>query len=242
MVTVGGNYVALDIGNGKYALYAHVQPGSLRVKVGDRVKRGQVLALLGNSGNSTEPHVHFQIADGPTFLSSEGLPYAIDFQVAWQLRRRRKSAEDHVHAARANRGEGWYSDSKRARSLPLSWRYGSCVLSVLSMIAHAVSRLRLPLAQTSSVAPYSSPGVSAGSRRGEEGRPHRVDRLRPRPTQRVHGGGARLQAARLTTFLEDDGITLSDLNISDDGSIVTFSARRRAEYARDGIAMPIEQS
>src|SRR5207253_5277058 len=61
--------------------YAHVQPGSLRVKVGDRVKRGQVVALLGNSGNSTEPHVHFQIADGPTFLSSEGLPYVMDFEV-----------------------------------------------------------------------------------------------------------------------------------------------------------------
>ncbi|HEY4133295.1 MAG TPA: M23 family metallopeptidase [Gemmatimonadaceae bacterium] len=76
MVTVGGNHVALDIGGGHYALYAHVQPGSLRVKVGDHVKRGQVLALLGNTGNSTEPHVHFQIADGPTFLSSEGVPYA----------------------------------------------------------------------------------------------------------------------------------------------------------------------
>jgi biotin carboxyl carrier protein len=77
LITVGGNHVALDIGGGKYALYAHVQPGSLKVKVGDHVKRGQVLALLGNSGNSTEPHVHFQIADGPTFLSSEGLPYAM---------------------------------------------------------------------------------------------------------------------------------------------------------------------
>ncbi len=77
MITVGGNHVALDIGGGHYALYAHVQPGSLRVKVGDHVKRGQVLALLGNTGNSTEPHVHFQIADGPTFLSSEGLPYAL---------------------------------------------------------------------------------------------------------------------------------------------------------------------
>jgi murein DD-endopeptidase MepM/ murein hydrolase activator NlpD len=76
--TVGGNFVGIDIGNGKYALYAHVQPHSLRVKVGDRVKRGQVIALLGNSGNSTEPHVHFQIADGPTFLSSEGLPYAME--------------------------------------------------------------------------------------------------------------------------------------------------------------------
>jgi len=81
MVTVGGNHVAIDIGHGRYALYAHVQPGSLRVKVGDHVKRGQVVALLGNSGNSTEPHVHFQIADGPTFLSSEGIPYATDFDV-----------------------------------------------------------------------------------------------------------------------------------------------------------------
>jgi hypothetical protein len=81
MTTVGGNYVAIDIGRGRYALYAHVQPGSLRVKVGDHVKRGQVVALLGNSGNSTEPHVHFQIADGPTFLSSEGIPYAMNFDV-----------------------------------------------------------------------------------------------------------------------------------------------------------------
>lgn len=81
MITVGGNHVALDIGGGKYALYAHVQPGSIRVKPGDRVKRGQVLALLGNSGNSTEPHLHFQIADGPTFLSSEGLPYSTAFDV-----------------------------------------------------------------------------------------------------------------------------------------------------------------
>jgi murein DD-endopeptidase MepM/ murein hydrolase activator NlpD len=81
LITVGGNFVGIDIGGGKYALYAHVQPGSLRVKVGDRVKRGQVIALLGNSGNSTEPHVHFQIADGPSFLAAEGLPYATDFEV-----------------------------------------------------------------------------------------------------------------------------------------------------------------
>jgi len=81
LITVGGNFVGIDIGGGTYALYAHVQPGSLRVKVGDRVKRGQVIALLGNSGNSTEPHVHFQIADGPSFLAAEGLPYAADFDV-----------------------------------------------------------------------------------------------------------------------------------------------------------------
>ncbi|MEP6491352.1 MAG: M23 family metallopeptidase [bacterium] len=81
LVTVGGNFVGIDIGQEKYALYAHVQPGSLRVKVGDHVKRGQVVALLGNSGNSTEPHVHFQIADAPNFLASEGVPYAMSFDV-----------------------------------------------------------------------------------------------------------------------------------------------------------------
>lgn len=76
--TVGGNYVVLALGGDQYAVYAHLQPGSLRVKVGDRVKRGQVLGLLGNSGNSTEPHLHFHVCDGPTPLTSEGLPYVLD--------------------------------------------------------------------------------------------------------------------------------------------------------------------
>ena len=75
--TIAGNFVSLDLGNGRYAHYAHLQPGSLRVKVGDRVKPGQVLGLLGNSGNSDAPHLHFQITDGPSFLASEGVPYVL---------------------------------------------------------------------------------------------------------------------------------------------------------------------
>ena len=74
--TVGGNHIILDLGNGSFAFYAHLQPGSLRVKNGDRVRRGQVLGLVGNSGNSTEPHLHFHISDGNSPLGSEGLPYA----------------------------------------------------------------------------------------------------------------------------------------------------------------------
>lgn len=73
--TVGGNFVILDIGGGRYAFYAHLRPGSLRVRTGDRVRRGQVLGLVGNSGNSTEPHLHFHIADASTPLGSEGIPY-----------------------------------------------------------------------------------------------------------------------------------------------------------------------
>jgi hypothetical protein len=75
--TVAGNYVILDLGNGHFAQYAHLKPGSIRIKVGERVHAGQVLALLGNSGNSNGPHLHFQVTDGPSFLGSEGVPYVL---------------------------------------------------------------------------------------------------------------------------------------------------------------------
>src|SRR5262249_55425450 len=75
--TVGGNHVILELGGGRFAFYAHLQPGKIRVKTGDRVTRGQVLGLLGNSGNSTEPHLHFHICDRNSPLGAEGLPYAL---------------------------------------------------------------------------------------------------------------------------------------------------------------------
>jgi murein DD-endopeptidase MepM/ murein hydrolase activator NlpD len=76
--TVGGNHVIVDIGHGHYAFYAHLQPGSIRVRVGDRVKRGEVLGLVGNSGNSTEPHLHFHISDASSPLGAEGIPYEME--------------------------------------------------------------------------------------------------------------------------------------------------------------------
>jgi hypothetical protein len=72
----GGNYVVADIGNGRYAFYAHMQPGSLKVKLGDPVKTGDVIGLLGNSGNTDTPHLHFHVMDGPSPLLANGLPYA----------------------------------------------------------------------------------------------------------------------------------------------------------------------
>jgi|SRR5688500_12436004 len=85
--TVGGNHVIIDIGGGNFAFYAHLQPGSIRVKAGDRVTRGQVLGLVGNSGNSTEPHLHFHISDGNSPLGSEGLPYRHDsFEIVGRCR------------------------------------------------------------------------------------------------------------------------------------------------------------
>jgi murein DD-endopeptidase MepM/ murein hydrolase activator NlpD len=73
--TVGGNYVVVSMGGGHFAFYAHLQPGSLTVEVGDRVKQGQVLGSLGNSGNSDFPHLHFHVTDSPSPLASDGLPY-----------------------------------------------------------------------------------------------------------------------------------------------------------------------
>ncbi len=73
----GGNYLFLDLGGQHYALYAHCVPYSFFVKNGDVVKEGQPLALLGNSGNSTGPHLHFQICDNADALLSKGLPFVI---------------------------------------------------------------------------------------------------------------------------------------------------------------------
>lgn len=73
-----GNSVVLDLGDGRYALYAHLQAGSIPVAVGDRVARGDVLGLVGNTGNSSAPHLHFHVMDGPSPLTSEGVPYVIE--------------------------------------------------------------------------------------------------------------------------------------------------------------------
>ncbi|MEG3630642.1 M23 family metallopeptidase [Streptomyces poriticola] len=70
-----GNHVVLDLGDGVHALYAHVQRGSFTVREGDRVRAGQPIARCGNSGNSSEPHVHFQLMDGPDPDTARGLPF-----------------------------------------------------------------------------------------------------------------------------------------------------------------------
>lgn len=73
-----GNYVVLEIGPGVFASYAHLQRGSVKVRAGDHVRRGQLLARLGQSGNSSAPHLHFQLSNAATFEGSEGLPFLFD--------------------------------------------------------------------------------------------------------------------------------------------------------------------
>jgi murein DD-endopeptidase len=73
-----GNFVALDVGQGRYVFYEHLKPGSVRVKAGERVRRGQTVAALGFTGDSTGPHLHLHVADAPSPLGAEGLPFVID--------------------------------------------------------------------------------------------------------------------------------------------------------------------
>ncbi len=75
---VRGSRLMLDLGGGHYACYAHCMPGSITVRPGDRVLEGDVIARLGNSGNSTAPHLHFHICDGPDFFWARGVPFVLE--------------------------------------------------------------------------------------------------------------------------------------------------------------------
>ena len=76
--TAGGNRVVLDLGEGRFAIYAHLQAGSVAVQPGDRVRRGQQIAKVGSSGTSGGPHLHFQVTDRPSIIAGDGLPYVFD--------------------------------------------------------------------------------------------------------------------------------------------------------------------
>lgn len=71
-----GNYIALDIGNGLHAFYEHLAPG-LSVKPGQRVRRGQVIARMGSTGQASRPHLHFHLGDANAPLAAEGQPFEL---------------------------------------------------------------------------------------------------------------------------------------------------------------------
>ncbi|GAB7066900.1 M23 family metallopeptidase [Mycobacterium hodleri] len=81
-----GNHVVQDIGGGNFALYAHLKTGSVKVKPGDSLTTGQVIANLGNSGNTDAPHLHFHVMSTPDPLRSNGLPFTFkDFTLDGRL-------------------------------------------------------------------------------------------------------------------------------------------------------------
>ncbi|MGH7787969.1 MAG: M23 family metallopeptidase [Candidatus Binatia bacterium] len=86
IANVDGNHVILDLGNGFYVFYAHLKKGSLRVAKGDRVRRGQELGRLGNTGNTSAPHLHLHVMNAPSAIGADGVPYVFDrFTLVGQL-------------------------------------------------------------------------------------------------------------------------------------------------------------
>lgn len=74
----GGNHIVLDLGDGAFAFYGHLKADSIKVKAGDQVRAGQVIAALGNNGSSTFAHLHFQLMDTRNFALSEGIPFRFE--------------------------------------------------------------------------------------------------------------------------------------------------------------------
>jgi murein DD-endopeptidase MepM/ murein hydrolase activator NlpD len=75
---LAGNYIIMNCGDGVFAAFAHLQNGSITVSAGQTVTRGQFLGKVGHSGNSTAPHLHFQLMDDPDILVARGVPCAFD--------------------------------------------------------------------------------------------------------------------------------------------------------------------
>jgi Peptidase family M23 len=73
-----GNHVIIKLDKRVFAGYAHLKPGSVRVQRGERVRRGQILGELGNSGNTSGPHLHFQLMNRPSIVDADGLPFVLD--------------------------------------------------------------------------------------------------------------------------------------------------------------------
>lgn len=114
--TVAGNHVLLELADGRYGFYAHLANGSVAVRPGDVVTKGQVIGRLGNTGNTPQPHLHFTIADNTGILANEGLPYEFEaFDVVGQC-----DAELETW--------GWFETcaftepDPRHDEIPLSWK------------------------------------------------------------------------------------------------------------------------
>jgi hypothetical protein len=114
-----GNHVILDLGDGHFALYAHFKPHSVRVHEGQYVRRGEVLGLVGTSGNSSEPHLHFQVTDGPSALLSSGLPYLLRQFSATRRGRSTAAFDSAISSGKPIQTEALAGAPLHQRELPL---------------------------------------------------------------------------------------------------------------------------
>jgi Peptidase family M23 len=122
MENVEGNHIVLDIGNGTYAFYAHLLKGSLRVKPGDKVTKGEVIAKLGNTGNANASHLHLQIMNGPSAIASPSIPYVIDsFAYQDQIFPQRIYEADNYLTGNFFGPHPYRTPETRTNQLPMAW-------------------------------------------------------------------------------------------------------------------------
>lgn len=74
MKNPAGNYVVIDHGNNEFSIFAHLKNGSVRVAKGNHVEAGDLLGKVGNSGNTTQPHLHYHMQNSAEIFNGEGLP------------------------------------------------------------------------------------------------------------------------------------------------------------------------
>ena len=115
-----GNHIVQVLGDGNYALYAHLRTGSIKVKVGDRLNSGQVIGSLGNTGNTDAPHLHFHVMSTPDPLRSNGLPFVLT-QFRLDGRIASTDAEDTLSAGKPAPMQPGVSPRDESAVSPLAW-------------------------------------------------------------------------------------------------------------------------
>lgn len=115
--TAAGNHVVIDMGEGSFALYAHLKTGTVAVKSGDRVKTGDVIGHLGSTGISDAPHLHFHVMDGPWPLAASGLPY--EFTAFTGAGRFEPTADTFEKGAPGKIDRSWFPGQHKGK-LPLN--------------------------------------------------------------------------------------------------------------------------
>lgn len=109
------NRLVIRVAHDRFAVYAHLRQGSLCVRAGQAVRRGQTVAHVGNSGNSTSPHLHFQVLNAPSSIAGEGVPFVFDrYEVQGTIDR---TVDDYEAGAAWNPGPG--ASKERRRELPV---------------------------------------------------------------------------------------------------------------------------
>ncbi len=126
-----GNHIVQDLGDGNYALYAHIKTGTVKVKPGDRLTTGQVIGSVGNTGNSDAPHLHFHVMSMPDPLRSDGLPFVFN---QFRLDSRVDVAEDELGSVldeRARTDAAGFHRTGRKRCQPTGSRCDDLCRSIV---------------------------------------------------------------------------------------------------------------